>query len=178
MNATPHGGGSVGQRTLHRWMTESASLAVYRRARREASGQAIALTQCYAPLAVTTLAKRGTIMCGKDPHLCLMIDLLLELEPESRFIHIDRPIEESIRSLTDRSAKARGWLRATPEQCDRLQPALSELLTPSPPLKMGAAALWLTGRAIWPRRRAERPVRTGVSDSRAGCRTNPPRSRS
>jgi hypothetical protein len=56
--------------------------------------------------------------------LCFMIDLLLELEPESRFIHIDRPIEESIRSLVDRSAKARGWLRATPEQCEWLQRAL------------------------------------------------------
>jgi hypothetical protein len=55
-----------------------------------------------------------------------MIDLLMELEPESRFIHIDRPIEESIRSLVDRSAKARGWLRATPEQCERLQRALWE----------------------------------------------------
>jgi hypothetical protein len=53
-----------------------------------------------------------------------MIDLLLELEPESRFIHIDRPMEESIRSLVDRSAKARGWLRATPKQCERLQRAL------------------------------------------------------
>ena len=69
-------------------------------------------------------AHRGTIMGGKYPHLCFMIDLLLDLEPESRFIHIDRPIEESIRSLIDRSAKARGWLRATPEQCERLQQAL------------------------------------------------------
>jgi len=66
----------------------------------------------------------GTIMGGKYPHLCFMINLLLELEPESRFIHIDRPIEESIRSLVDRSAKARGWLRATPEQCEQLQRAL------------------------------------------------------
>ncbi len=55
-----------------------------------------------------------------------MIDLLLELEPASRFIHIDRLIEESIRSLVDRSAKARGWLRTTPEQCARLQRALWE----------------------------------------------------
>jgi hypothetical protein len=69
-------------------------------------------------------AWRGTIMGGKYPHLCFMIDLLLELEPESRFIHIDRPIEESIRSLVDRSAKARGWLRASPEQCEGLQRAL------------------------------------------------------
>lgn len=74
-------------------------------------------------------AWRGTIMGGKYPHLCFMIDLLLELEPESRFIHIDRPIEESIRSLVDRSANARGWLRATPEQCERLQRALWEAKT-------------------------------------------------
>ncbi len=71
-------------------------------------------------------AWRGTIMGGKYPHLCFMIDLLLELEPESRFIHIDRPIDESIRSLVDRSAHARGWLRAPPEQCERLQRALWE----------------------------------------------------
>ena len=71
-------------------------------------------------------AWRGTIMGGKYPHLCFMIDLLLELEPESRFIHIDRPIEESIRSLVDRSARARGWLRARPKQCERLQRSLWE----------------------------------------------------
>lgn len=69
-------------------------------------------------------AHRGTIAGGKYPHLCFLVDMLLELEPESRFIHIDRPLDESIRSLTDRSAKARGWLRATPEQCERLQRAL------------------------------------------------------
>ncbi|MCK6497966.1 MAG: sulfotransferase, partial [Nitrospira sp.] len=69
-------------------------------------------------------AHRGTIAGAKYPHLCFLVDMLLELEPESRFIHIDRPLEESIRSLADRSAKARGWLRATPEQCERLQRAL------------------------------------------------------
>lgn len=47
----------IGQRTLHRWMTEPVFLSAYRRARREAFGQAIALTQRYAPLAVNTLAK-------------------------------------------------------------------------------------------------------------------------
>lgn len=72
---------------------------------------------------------RGTAMGGKYPHLCFLIDLLLELEPESRFVHIDRPIEESIRSLVDRSAAARGWLRASPEQCERLQRALWEAKT-------------------------------------------------
>jgi len=74
-------------------------------------------------------AHRGTIMGGKYPHLCFMIDLLLELEPESRFIHIDRPIKESVRSLVDRSAKARGWLRSTLAQCERLQRSLWEAKT-------------------------------------------------
>jgi len=69
-------------------------------------------------------AHRGTIMGGKYPHLCMMIDLLLELEPDSRFIHIDRPVEESIRSLIDRSARETGWLRATPKQCEQLQHTL------------------------------------------------------
>lgn len=69
-------------------------------------------------------AHRGTVAGGKYPHLCFLVDMLLELEPESRFIDIDRPLDESIRSLTDRSAKARGWLRATPEQCEKLQRAL------------------------------------------------------
>lgn len=69
-------------------------------------------------------AHRGTIAGGKYPHLCFLVDMLLELEPASRFIHIDRPLDESIRSLADRSAKARGWLRATPEQCEKLQRAL------------------------------------------------------
>jgi hypothetical protein len=86
-------------------------------------------------------AWRGTIMGGKYPHLCFMIDLLLELEPESRFIHINRPIEESIRSLEDRSAKARGWLRATPEQCGRLQRALWEAKTEGLALVPGAHVL-------------------------------------
>lgn len=74
-------------------------------------------------------AWRGTVMGGKYPHLCFMIDLLLELEPESRFVHIDRPIDESIRSLVDRSVKATDWLRATSEQCERLQRALWEAKT-------------------------------------------------
>lgn len=67
---------------------------------------------------------RGTIAGGKYPHLCFLIDMLLDLAPDSRFINIDRPIDESIRSLTDRSAKAKGWLRASPERCEALQRAL------------------------------------------------------
>jgi hypothetical protein len=47
----------ISDRTLHRWLAEPEFAERYRRARREAFGQAIALTQRYAPLAVNTLAK-------------------------------------------------------------------------------------------------------------------------
>ncbi len=47
----------VGQRTLYRWLKEPTFSRAYREARREAFGQAIALTQRYAPLAVNTLAQ-------------------------------------------------------------------------------------------------------------------------
>ncbi len=47
----------VGQRTLYRWLRQPEFARAYREARREAFGQAIALTQRYAPLAVNTLAQ-------------------------------------------------------------------------------------------------------------------------
>lgn len=47
----------VCDKTLRRWLQEPAFLAEYRRARREAFAQAIAVTQRYAPAAVVTLAK-------------------------------------------------------------------------------------------------------------------------
>jgi hypothetical protein len=47
----------VGERTLYRWLDDPIFSSVYRKWRREAFSQAIALTQRYAPLAVNTLAK-------------------------------------------------------------------------------------------------------------------------
>ncbi len=47
----------MGQRTLYRWLRKPEFARAYRQARREAFGQAIALTQRYAPLAVNTLAQ-------------------------------------------------------------------------------------------------------------------------
>ncbi len=47
----------VGQRTLYRWLKDPTFSRAYREARRDAFGQAIALTQRYAPLAVNTLAQ-------------------------------------------------------------------------------------------------------------------------
>ena len=49
----------VGERTLYRWLREPAFSRAYRQARRDAFGQAIALTQRYAPLAVNTLPARS-----------------------------------------------------------------------------------------------------------------------
>ena len=56
----------VGTRTIYRWLGEPDFAAAYRRARRKAFGQAIALTQRYAPLAVNTLAK--VMMDDSAPH--------------------------------------------------------------------------------------------------------------
>ena len=47
----------VGQRTLYRWLRQPEFSRAYREARREAFGQAIALTQRYAPVAVNTLVQ-------------------------------------------------------------------------------------------------------------------------
>ena len=45
------------ERTLYRWLKDPDFDRAYRRARRDAFGQAIALTQRYAALAVQTLAR-------------------------------------------------------------------------------------------------------------------------
>ena len=53
----------VVDRTIHRWLSDDTFGKAYRKARREAFGHAIALTQHYAPLAVITLA---TLMADKS----------------------------------------------------------------------------------------------------------------
>jgi hypothetical protein len=47
----------IGERTLRRWLTEPGFRAAVNAARRESFGQAIGLTQKYAPVAVATLVK-------------------------------------------------------------------------------------------------------------------------
>lgn len=46
----------IGVRTLHTWLDQEVFSRCYRKARREAYGQAIALAQRYTPLAVQNLA--------------------------------------------------------------------------------------------------------------------------
>lgn len=53
----------VGTRTIYNWLGNKTFAKAYRKARREAFGHAIALTQRYAPLAVNTLAQ---VMMDKD----------------------------------------------------------------------------------------------------------------
>ena len=53
----------VAARTVYNWLGNPTFARAYRKARREAFGQAIALTQRYAPLAVNTLAQ---ILMRKD----------------------------------------------------------------------------------------------------------------
>ena len=47
----------VSERTLHRWLEDETFHRAFRKARREAFAQAIAVTQRYTPMAVHTLAK-------------------------------------------------------------------------------------------------------------------------
>ncbi len=47
----------VSDRTVYRWMDEAEFSDAYRRARRQAFSQAIAMSQKYAPLALQALAK-------------------------------------------------------------------------------------------------------------------------
>ena len=56
---------------------------------------------------------------AKYPHLCALAPEIARLAP-LKIINLERPIEESIASLVDRSRKP-GGLSATPEECERLQ---------------------------------------------------------
>jgi hypothetical protein len=47
----------VDQKTIHRWLEQPAFERAYRKARREAFSQAMAMSQKYAPLALQALAK-------------------------------------------------------------------------------------------------------------------------
>jgi hypothetical protein len=47
----------VSERTIHRWLEDETFHRAFRKARREAFAQAIAVTQRYTPVAVHTLAK-------------------------------------------------------------------------------------------------------------------------
>jgi len=47
----------VSERTIHRWLEDETFHQAFRKARREAFAQAIAVTQRYAPMAVHALAK-------------------------------------------------------------------------------------------------------------------------
>jgi hypothetical protein len=68
-------------------------------------------------------ARQGKQMAGgKYPHLCAMGAALREACGDRlRVIHIDRPLDESIASLRDRSRRATGWLHADDAQVERVQ---------------------------------------------------------
>jgi hypothetical protein len=58
----------VDEKTLYRWMNEPAFGDAYRRARRQAFAQAIAMSQKFAPVALQALAK--IVMDEKQPTSC------------------------------------------------------------------------------------------------------------
>jgi hypothetical protein len=66
---------------------------------------------------------RGLPLAGvKYPHLCVMGELLREICGDHlRIIHINRPIEASIRSLQARSQKSSGCLRISNQVAEQVQ---------------------------------------------------------
>jgi hypothetical protein len=64
----------------------------------------------------------GAICGGKYPHLCAMGDMVMQAAGENLFVvHCDRPLEESIDSLKRRSRRAKGWIAASDEDCEKTQ---------------------------------------------------------
>jgi hypothetical protein len=95
---------------------------------------------------------------GKYPHLCGMGAALREACGDRlRIIHSERPLDESIASLRDRSRHATGWLHVDDAQAERVQrwlwEAKHELLQELPHLSVAFADLLAD-----PRREIERIV--------------------
>jgi len=77
----------------------------------------------YVTKACTTAAHRGSRLAGgKYPQLCAMGAALRHACGEQlRVVHIDRPLEDSIESLKERSRKETGFLAADDAQVEHLQ---------------------------------------------------------
>jgi hypothetical protein len=77
----------------------------------------------YVAKVSTTAADRGSQLAGgKYPQLCAMgAALQYACGEQLRVVHIDRPLEESIASLKERSRKETGFLAAGDVEVERLQ---------------------------------------------------------
>jgi hypothetical protein len=115
-----------------------------------------ALTR-YVAKACTAAAHRGLQLAGgKYPQLCAMGAALQRACGEQlRLVHIDRPLEESIASLKERSRKEAGYLAASDAEVEQLQRWLwqekQELLEQVSPVDVAYADLLQA-----PRREVER----------------------
>ena len=70
---------------------------------------------------MSSASKKDTIAGGKYPHLCAMVDDLAAVCGDLRILHINRPLDESIESLKERSRKATGWLAISDEDAESVQ---------------------------------------------------------
>jgi hypothetical protein len=95
----------------------------------------------------SSASQQGKQMAGgKYPHLCRMGAALREAcGDQLRVVHIERPLDESIASLQERSRHATGWLRIDDAQAERVQRWLWEgkhdLLRQVPHLTVSFAGL-------------------------------------
>ncbi|HEX3453381.1 MAG TPA: hypothetical protein VHS03_02050 [Gaiellaceae bacterium] len=83
----------------------------------------VATLRRYVAKVCTTASDRGNQLAGgKYPQLCAMGAALQSACGEQlRLVHIDRPLEESIASLKERSRKATGFLAAGDAEIECLQ---------------------------------------------------------
>ena len=73
----------ISEKTLRRWLDRPAFAAAYRRARREAFGQALGLVQRCAPMAVNALAKIVTDPAAPVPSRVAAASALLRFGREA-----------------------------------------------------------------------------------------------
>jgi hypothetical protein len=110
-------------------------------------GEIVAQLRRYVAHVRATAARQGKHMAGgKYPHLCAMGMALREVCGDRlRVIHSERPLDESIESLKDRSRSATGWMAADEQQVERVQrwlwEAKHELLRQVPHLDVAFADL-------------------------------------
>jgi hypothetical protein len=85
--------------------------------------EVVARLQEHVTHVCASASRQGKQMAGgKYPHLCAMgAALRAACGDRLRVIHIDRPLDESIASLRDRSRRETGWLHADDAQVERVQ---------------------------------------------------------
>lgn len=98
----------VGERTIHEWIRQDRFGTEYRKRRREAFTQTIALAQRFAPLAMQTLAK--ALVDDEAPYACKVAAATTILRFGRESLELD-DLAERIKAIETRVAGERGPAR-------------------------------------------------------------------